>query len=159
MKPIISDLVNRYESGRLSRRELIQGLALLVTATSVPAATESAARPQPALPATGIDHVSVRVSDMEKSVAFYSSLFGLKNVSEDKPHRIVRLGNPKVIVSLRQDTPHGQIDHFGVAVAGFDKAEVTKNIEARGLKTQEDWEYGFYVRDPDGVPVQFMKSG
>ena len=92
MKPIISDLVNRYETGRLSRRELIQGLALLVTATSVPAAT---ATTQP-LPATGIDHVSVRVSDMDKSVAFYSSLFGLKNVSEDKPHRIVRLGNPKV---------------------------------------------------------------
>lgn len=159
MKPIISDLVNRYESGRLSRRELIQGLALLVTATSVPAATEPAPAPQPSLPATGIDHVSVRVSDMDKSVAFYSSLFGLKNVSEDKPHRIVRLGNPKVIVSLRQDTPHGQIDHFGVAVSGFDKAEVTKNLGARGLKPQEDWEYGFYVRDPDGVPVQFMKSG
>ena len=159
MKPIISDLVSCYESGRLSRRELIQGLALLVTANSVSAATESPPAAQPSLPATGIDHVSVRVSDMEKSVAFYSSLFGLKNVSEDKPHRIVRLGNPKVIVSLRQDTPHGQIDHFGVAVAGFDKAEVTKNLEARGLKTQEDWEYGFYVRDPDGVPVQFMKSG
>jgi catechol 2,3-dioxygenase-like lactoylglutathione lyase family enzyme len=159
MKPIISDLVNRYETGRLSRRELIQGLALLVTATSVPAATETPPASQPSLPATGIDHVSVRVSDMDKSVAFYSSLFGLKNVSEDKPHRIVRLGNPKVIVSLRQDTPHGQIDHFGVAVAGFDKAEVTKNMAARGLATQEDWEYGFYVRDPDGVPVQFMKSG
>jgi metallothiol transferase len=158
MKPVISDLVNRYEAGRLSRRELIQGLALLVTANSVAAATDTPA-PQPLLPATGIDHVSVRVSDMNKSVAFYSSLFGLKNVSEDKPHRIVRLGNPKVIVSLRQDTPHGQIDHFGVAVSGFDKAEATKLLEGRGLATHEDWEYGFHVRDPDGVPVQFMKSG
>lgn len=154
MQPVISDLVSRYERGGLSRRELIQGLALLVAASAAPAATEA----QQPLPAAGIDHVSVRVKDMDRSVAFYQSLFGLKPLSEDKPHRIVRLGTERVIVSLRQDTPHGQIDHFGVAVPGFDKARVTPLLEAKGLTPQEDWEYGFYVRDPDGVPVQMVKA-
>ena len=108
---------------------------------------------------TGIDHVSVRVSDMARSTAFYQSLLGLKPLSEDKPHNIVRLGDKRVIVSLRQDTPHGQIDHFGVGLQNFDKPALTKDLQQRGLTAQEDWEYGFYVRDPDGVPVQFVKSG
>jgi hypothetical protein len=163
MKPIISDLVGRYERGGLSRRDLIQGLALLVAASATPAATETppAATENKARPmaASGIDHVSVRVSDLARSAAFYQSLFGLRSLSEDKPHRILRLGTERVIVSLRQDTPHGQIDHFGVGVPGFEKAEVTRLLEERGLTPQEDWEYGFYVRDPDGVPVQLVKSG
>lgn len=154
MQPVINDLVTRYERGGLTRRELIQGLSLLVASVSATAAAE-----QPrTLPASGIDHVSVRVSNMDRSVAFYASLFGLKPLSEDKPHKIVRLGTERVIVSLREDTPHGQIDHFGVGVPGFDKAQVTSFLADRGLKPQEDWEYGFYVRDPDGVPVQMVKA-
>lgn len=160
MTPVISDLVERYERGGLSRRELIQGLALLVA--TGPAAALAADTPivgpvSGATP-TGIDHISIRVKDMAKSVAFYQSLLGLKPLSEDKPHNIVRLGDKRVIVSLRQDTPHGQIDHFGVGLQTFDKAALTKDLEQRGLKAQEDWEYGFYVRDPDNVPVQFVKG-
>ena len=41
MKPIISDLVTRYETGRLSRRDLIQGLTMLVATA---AASNAAAR-------------------------------------------------------------------------------------------------------------------
>lgn len=160
MKPVISDLVERYERGGLSRRDLIQGLALLVAASAAssaaPAATDA---PVSGATPTGIDHVSVRVSDMARSAAFYQSLFGLKPLSEDKPHNILRLGDKRVIVSLRQDMPHGQIDHFGVGVQNFDKAALTKDLQQRGLTAQEDWEYGFYVRDPDGVPVQIVKSG
>ena len=68
MKPIISDLVERYDRGRLSRRELIQGLTLLAAAGSAAAADAPADN---GLVASGIDHVSVLVSDLQRSVAFY----------------------------------------------------------------------------------------
>jgi catechol 2,3-dioxygenase-like lactoylglutathione lyase family enzyme len=61
MKPIISDLVERYERGGLSRRELIQGLALLVAAGPASAATDA---PPAGMTPSGIDHVSVRVKDL-----------------------------------------------------------------------------------------------
>jgi catechol 2,3-dioxygenase-like lactoylglutathione lyase family enzyme len=157
MKPLISDLVHRYESGGLSRRDLIQTLAFLVAGGSAAAGDTTAATPASITP-TGIDHVSVRVKDLARSTEFYQSLFGLRPLSEDKPHRILRLGDKRVIVSLRQDAPHGRIDHFGVGVENFDKASATRMLEARGLQPQEDWEYGFYVRDPDGVPVQMVKA-
>jgi catechol 2,3-dioxygenase-like lactoylglutathione lyase family enzyme len=156
MKPVISDLVERYERGGLSRRELIQGLALLVASGPALAATDA---PLSGQPPTGIDHISVRVSDLTRSAAFYQSLFGLRPLSEDKPHNILRLGDKRVIVSLRRDAPHGTIDHFGVGVQNFDKPAITRDLQQRGLTPQEDWEYGFHVRDPDGVPVQIVKSG
>ena len=154
MKPIISDLVTRYETGRLSRRDLIQGLTMLVATASVKAADEPAATQ---LECSGVDHVSVRVKDLKRSAEFYQSLFGLEPRGEDKEHRILRLGKGRhVIVSLRQDEPYGQIDHFGLKIEGFKKDAATKLLTARGLTPKEDWEYGYYVRDPDNAVVQML---
>lgn len=150
MEPIISDMVQRFERGTLSRRELIQGLSMLVASSQVSAATE------PGVVAKGIDHVSVLVSNLQRSVDFYSRLFGLSVLSEDKAHGIVRLGREHVLISLRTESPTGTVDHFGVAVEGFEKEAVTKTLARLGLTAQENWQYGFYVKDPDGVNVQLL---
>jgi catechol 2,3-dioxygenase-like lactoylglutathione lyase family enzyme len=155
MKPTISDLVSQFEQGRLTRRGLIQSLAMLVAVESAAAADEPAPAAPP-LPATGIDHVSVRVKDLQRSAEFYQSLYGLKPLGEDREHRILRLGQKRVIVSLRQDEPYGQIDHFGISVENFKKDEATRVLTARGLTPKEDWEYGYYVRDPDNAVVQML---
>jgi catechol 2,3-dioxygenase-like lactoylglutathione lyase family enzyme len=156
MKPVISDLVTRYETGRLSRRDLIQGLTMLVAAASAKGADGAAAEPAP-FNCSGVDHVSVRVKDLKRSAEFYQSLYGLEPRGEDKEHRILRLGKGRhVIVSLRQDEPYGQIDHFGLKIEGFDKNAATKLLTARGLTPKEDWEYGYYVRDPDNAVVQML---
>jgi hypothetical protein len=155
MKPIISDLVTRYETGRMSRRDLIQGLTLLVAAASAKGADEAPAATQ--LECSGVDHVSVRVKDLKRSAEFYQSLYGLEPRGEDKEHRILRLGKGRrVIVSLRQDEPYGQIDHFGLKIEGFNKDAATKLLTSRGLTPKEDWEYGYYVRDPDNAVVQML---
>lgn len=156
MKPIISELVERYDRGRLSRRELIQGLTLL--AAVGPAAAADVA-PDSGLVANGIDHVSVLVSDLQRSVAFYQSLFGLSVLSEDKEHNIVRLGRKRVIISLRTEAPKGTVDHFGVAVENFSRDAVTRVLKQRGLEAKENWQYGFYTNDPDGAVVQFVGGG
>jgi catechol 2,3-dioxygenase-like lactoylglutathione lyase family enzyme len=152
MLPIISDLVQRYESGRLSRRELIQGLTALVAAGS---ATAQDSTPE-GLVAEGIDHTSVFVSDLSRSAQFYQALFDLKPLGEDKEHKILRLGRKRVIVSLRQADPAGMIDHFGVKVQNFNRETVTRVLKKHGLTPEENWEYGYHVRDPDGAVVQML---
>src|SRR5262245_5538211 len=100
METRIASLVEQFERGGLSRRELIKGLSLLV------ASGATAAQAQPAsLRGTRIDHVSVLVSDMPRSAAFYQSVFGLTTLSEDKPNQILRLGRDRTIVSLRHEPP------------------------------------------------------
>ena len=151
----IASLVEQYERGGLSRRELIKGLSLLVAGGATPAQAQTAA-PAP-LRGTRIDHVSVLVSDMQKSGAFYQNVFGLTALSEDKPNQILRLGRDRTIVSLRHEPPMvGVVDHFAIAVEGFNRQAVTEQLKQHGLTPQENIQYGFYVRDPDGAVVQVV---
>ena len=144
---MISDLVTRFERGRLSRRELIQALAMVAAA----GATASAA----SLKSGSINHVSVLVTDMPRSIDFYNRVFGLSVVNEDKPNRISRLGiGGKVLVSLRVEPPPGLVDHFAIGVENFNKDAVTKELLGMGLTPRENLEFGFHVKDPDGANVQ-----
>lgn len=151
----IASLVEQYEGGGLSRRELIKGLSLLLAGGTTTAQAQTAAPPP--LRGTRIDHVSVLVSDMQKSAAFYQKVFGLTALSEDKPNQILRLGRDRTIVSLRHEPPMvGVVDHFAIAVEGFNRQAVTEQLKQHGLTPQENIQYGFYVKDPDGVVVQVV---
>jgi catechol 2,3-dioxygenase-like lactoylglutathione lyase family enzyme len=146
---LISDLVTGYERGRLTRRELIQALAAV--AAVGPATTASAAP----LRSGSINHVSVLVSDMARSIDFYNRVFGLSVANEDKANKIARLGiGGKILVSLRVEPPPGLIDHFAIGVEGFNRDAVTKELEGMGLTPRENLEFGFHVKDPDGANVQ-----
>jgi len=147
VETFISDLVGRFEQGRLTRRELVQALALVAVAGTT---TEAAA-----LKAGSINHTSVLVSDMARSIEFYNRVFGLSVLNEDKANKISRLGaGGKVLVSLRVEPPAGTIDHFAIGVEGFNKEAVTRELQGMGLMPRENLEYGFYVNDPDGAHVQ-----
>ena len=89
MEAIISDLLNRFEKGALSRRGLIQGLAML---TAAGGAASLAPAQEAALKGVKIDHISIQVTDLPRAVAFYEKIFGLTVMSEDKPNEISRLG-------------------------------------------------------------------
>ncbi len=154
MTPVIDDLIERFERGQLSRRELVAGLSALFAFRT--AAAQQAA-PDQSLTPTGIDHVSVLASDAQRSADFYSKLFGLSVLSEDKEHGILRLGRDRhIIVSIRKEKPYGTVDHFGVKLAKFDRAAVNAVLEKQGLTPKQNWQYGFYVDDPDGVHVQLL---
>jgi len=147
----ISELVDRFERGVLTRRQLIQSLSLLMAAPRVDAAQATGLR------GTGIDHVSVLVSDMSRSAAFYQSIFGMTPISEDKPNQILRLGMKKTIVSLRREPPStGVVDHFAISVENFNREAVTKELSSHGLTPQNNIQYGFHIKDPDGVVVQIV---
>ena len=147
MEELIARLVNRFERGGITRRELVQALALLTLAGR----TVSAA----GLQGGSINHTSVLVSDLPRSIDFYRRVFGLTLINEDKEHQISRLGaGGKVLVSLRKEPPAGMVDHFAIGVENFNKEAVTRELVGLGLTPHENIEYGFYVDDPDGVHVQ-----
>ena len=73
MSHAVESLLTHYESGRMSRRDLVTILAALAAAP-LPAA----AQPAPAaLKAATLNHASLIVSDLDRSVAFYRRAFGL----------------------------------------------------------------------------------
>ena len=154
METLISSLLSRFEEGRVSRRELVQSLATLAMAGS--AAT--AAPQDTPFKSTRIDPISIQVTDMPRSIAFYQNIFGLSILGEDKPNEIVRMGTTRVIVSLHRKPPTGIVDHFAIAIDGFDRDAVTRSLKQQGLTAEENLDYGFYVRDPEGIPVQIVRT-
>ena len=151
MEAIINDLIHRFERGGLTRRQLIQGLSALVAAGAAPAVAQESA-----LRGTGVDHVSVLVSDMPRSAAFYQTIFGFTALSEDKPNKILRLGMKRAVVSLRQEPPAGLVDHFAITVDNFNRERVTTQLKPHGLTPQENIQFGFHIKDPDGAVVQIV---
>jgi catechol 2,3-dioxygenase-like lactoylglutathione lyase family enzyme len=151
MEPVIDSLVAGFERGTVSRRELIQKLSAIAAVGVGATATVSAAP----LKSGSINHSSVLVSDMARSMEFYDRVFGLKLLSEDKANKIARLGTGgKVLVSLRVEPPAGKIDHFAIGVDGFNREAVTRELQSMGITPRENIEFGFYILDPDGAPVQ-----
>lgn len=155
METIISDLVSRFETGALSRRGLIQGLAMLMAGGGAAAVAQAQAEPA-ALKGVKIDHISIQVSDLPRSVEFYNKVFGLKALSVDKPNEIARLGSEKIIVSLHHKAPYGIVDHFAIGVENFNRQRVTEQLKPLGYTPEENLDAGFHVVDPNGIGVQIM---
>ncbi len=152
MEPIISNMLSRFESGTLSRRELVSGLALLAGASQA-----GAQGAEPATRGTKIDHTSIQVTNLPRSIAFYQTIFGFTIIGEDKPNEIVRMGsNGKVLVSLHHKSPTGIVDHFAIGVEKFNKDAVTKELKTRGIEAKENLDYGYYIVDPEGINVQIV---
>ncbi|PYU24744.1 MAG: hypothetical protein DMG32_13145 [Acidobacteria bacterium] len=154
METIISNLLTSFERGALTRRGLIRGLAMLAAASG----TAAAAVEETGFKGAKIDHVSIQVTNLQRSIEFYEKLFGFSVVSQDKTNEIVRLGITKTLVSLHHKSPTGIVDHFAIAVDHFDKEAVTRDLKLLGATPEENIDAGFHIKDPEGLSVQIVQG-
>jgi catechol 2,3-dioxygenase-like lactoylglutathione lyase family enzyme len=153
METIISDLLGGFEKGSLSRRDLVRGLAMLAASGTVARAQEEID-----FKTADIDHVSIQVADLQRSIDFYQKMFGFSVVSEDKPRQIVRLGNTRTLVSLNRESPAGIVDHFAIGIPRFTKEAAASYVKQRGATPLDDPFAGLHVKDPDGINVQIFNQ-
>ena len=154
MEHIIAKLVQDFEQGKMTRRQLIQSLALTVTAASG-VGTAAAAAPANA---AYINHVSMQVSDYTKTRDFYAGLFGMK-VTEDNGKTQCRLEfGDNILIARTRPSGTPRVDHIAYTLANWDtdksvRPAVEAELKRRSLKIQTS-EGGFHVDDPDGFGVQ-----
>ena len=149
MNDTISKLLATYENGKLSRRDLVQGLALLAASSG----TMSAAGFQ----GGSINHVSLYVSDLQRSTDFYQRVFDCKVNKREGNNQLVFGKN---FLVLREGKPAAKVDHFAIGVDNFKQESVTADLKARGVTPidQQGGGFGFHVVDPDGFPVQISAN-
>ena len=148
MEHTISRLLKAYESGKMQRRDLVKGLTLLAAG----AGSASAAGFQ----SNGINHVSLQVSDLQRSSEFYQRVLVVP--AENRPAGAVTLKVGKSHIVLRPGTPAGKVDHFAVGVDHFNKDTIIADLKARGAMPSDKGEAGLHVLDPDGYPGQFQSN-
>jgi catechol 2,3-dioxygenase-like lactoylglutathione lyase family enzyme len=151
MESIISNLLARFEQGSLSRRDLVRGLAMMAASGTAAAAQEDID-----FKSADIDHVSIQVADLQRSVEFYQKMFGFSVISQDQPLGIIRLGNNRSLVSLNHQRPAGIVDHFAIGIPRFTKDSAARYVKQRGAEPLDDPYAGLHIKDPDGINVQIF---
>lgn len=114
-------------------------------------------------------HVSVSTDDMEKSVAFYSTLFGAGPTMEREGYAKWMLDDPRVNFVVDQKAGKQGVDHLGIQVEDeAELADVTARLDTAGEATmkQEATSCCYHVSDktwssdPQGVAWEtFLTHG
>jgi catechol 2,3-dioxygenase-like lactoylglutathione lyase family enzyme len=148
----IDALVTSYDNGTLTRRQLLQALAMI----AAPVGTGAQPTQGGVMKARSLHHVNVQVSDVPRSEAFYRTLFRLppsRRVQGPDNHGLDLQGGGLIILQ-KSDRP-GRIDHVCVGVDDFDAERLRTAAKAAGLGgVQGSAADNFFVTDPDGLRVQ-----
>jgi len=163
MEQIIDNLLNDFERGKISRRWLIQSLA--VTALAGTAAPALAAPPQ-SLKAISVNHISYGVADYARTRDFYADLLGM-TVSEDTGTQCYLGFGDTLLTARKSRQPDGKpfVDHICYTLDNWDADGVEAELTRRGLEPRSDMGGGaksFHVKDPDGYNLQLappLKKG
>ena len=146
MQQIISRLLESYAHGRLDRRQLIQGLARHRGGRICAPASGSTFQ------GTALNHIAIRVTDVQRSRDFYQKHFGLPVIHEAEKNCFLGLG--KNFLTLFQNQAPG-LDHFCIAIQDFSLDAVMEDLKRQGLKpTRPSGSDRVYFPDPDGLTVQ-----
>lgn len=80
---------------------------------------------------TTLDHVILKVNDLDQSLAFYTDLMGFENAGTDGPFIVVRVSESFQIQLAPWGTPGSE--HYAFAVSNADFDEIFERIKTAGL--------------------------
>ncbi|HXG34758.1 MAG TPA: VOC family protein [Bryobacteraceae bacterium] len=152
MRDLIEGMLDAYDRGAVSRRELVAGLAALVGARQVAPAAGSTFR------AAGWNHVALRVTDLARSRDFYQTHFGMPVLSQSGSSCFLGVGREGFLALFRGDK--AGLDHYCIAIENFRAEAVFEELQRQGLKPRRPAGTDrVYFPDPDGLVVQVSALG
>jgi catechol 2,3-dioxygenase-like lactoylglutathione lyase family enzyme len=180
MEGYVAQKLHDFESGKISRRRLIETLTLAATAgASESAAAQGAA---PALKVALVNHISYTCPDFQKAADWYSKVFNIDQVgatkrdvvlpfgkkgeqpynvsAKDVPltHLVIRtrdLNRPPEAGGPARPKSQAVIDHICYTIADFDHDRVRAELKAMGIEeARKSGPRTVYAQDPFGFFVQ-----
>lgn len=148
-------LVDDFQNGRLSRRQLIAQLMALGAAAAVTGRAlgqqAPATRAAPTFQATQLDHIALRVGDVGRSVAFYREHLGLNGNAGANSAFLSPPEGGFILAVFRGADPG--LAHYCYRIRDYDAGGAVEKLEARGLAPRREGNR-VYFDDPDGIEVQ-----
>ena len=152
MQMLIEKMLTDFERGRLTRRQLAATLTGIAAAAAMPTTPALAA---PSLKAITLNHVTVKVPNLQKTSKFYQDFFGMKLAQQSETIHILSVGDGFFGIEQKPDV--AALDHFDFGIEGWDAAAMRAKVKAAGLKmtsgSRGDDE-SFKFNDPDGFVIQ-----
>jgi len=157
MQHEVDQILSLYERRSISRRALVEGLAALVLGSRVFGQTAPSADQEPLVRARTLNHITITTADVARSKAFYQRLTGLAVRDEGKDFCELRLQGGFLGLYAPEAGQRLGFDHFCFGIETYDAKRVLGDLKRAIPEAHPTLEYGdqVYVRDPDGVRVQF----
>jgi catechol 2,3-dioxygenase-like lactoylglutathione lyase family enzyme len=181
MLGFVAQKLNEFETGKISRRKLIETLTL--AATTVAAAEGAKAQADPTLKAQLLNHISYTCSDYRQAADWYTKVLNLDQIGSnghdvampfgkqgDKPYGVTATDVPltHLIVrtpDLRAAPPTGGerkrpqqqavIETISFTVADFNRERARADLMALGVKNVRDaGPRSLQMEDAMGYPLQ-----
>lgn len=163
MKEDIESMVSQFESGRMSRRQLVGHLTALVA--TVAAGADLSRAQQPKTPstfeATALHHIALKVPELDRSQKFYEQHLGLKTIQAPGIPPKMRLLTcqsqvdcwPKTHLLNLWKGEKPELHHFCFTVKDYDQKAAVEKLRAQNLDPQQRGNSA-YFNDPDGFVIQ-----
>jgi catechol 2,3-dioxygenase-like lactoylglutathione lyase family enzyme len=111
---------------------------------------------------TGVDHIVLHVSDVQRSKKFYTDILGMTAYREDEGQVFMHAGQQGVALFKKQgDSPlmaGSDLNHLALSVAAGTYETLKAELEKAGVAVsgRPGEERCIYFRDPDGHRLQLM---
>jgi glyoxylase I family protein len=115
---------------------------------------------------TALDHVVLRVADMDRSIAFYGTVLGCPVERRLESIGLVQLRAGTSMIDLVPcepgEKPGRNVDHYAVRITKMDVPAVTAHLAKNGIDAgevrrrygAEGYGSSIYITDPDGNTVE-----
>jgi glyoxylase I family protein len=120
---------------------------------------------------TGLDHVVLRVADMDRSIAFYGAVLGCPVERRLESIGLVQLRAGTSMIDLVPSGPDDapgmsingrNMEHYAVRIARMDVPAITAHLAKHGIDAgevrrrygAEGYGSSLYITDPDGNTVE-----
>ena len=129
-------------------------------------ATRAASPAPSAVRVMGLDHVVLRVADIDRAIAFYEAVLGLHVERRLAEIGLVQLRAGTAMIDLvprTEDEDMGRnMDHFAIRIAEMDVPALTAHLKRHGIDAgevrrrygAEGYGSSIYITDPDGNTVE-----
>jgi catechol 2,3-dioxygenase-like lactoylglutathione lyase family enzyme len=158
MQDSVENLVTLFEKGTLNRQQLIQGLLAAVAPISMVAHADADTSTTSTFRGRSLNHVTLSVTDVERSQEFYSRLLGgtmsCRSTETDKGAKVesATLDLPDCFIALFK-LGEPKVHHFCVGVENFSIDAALEKLKSDFPESKPTVYRGeeLYFRDPDGI--------
>ncbi len=158
MQDSVENLVTLFEKGTLNRQQLIQGLLAAVAPISMVAHADADASTTSTFRGRSLNHVTLSVTDVERSQEFYSRLLGgtmsCRSTETYKAAKVesATLALPDCFIALFK-LGEPKVHHFCFGVENFSIDAALEKLKSDFPESKPTVYRGeeLYFRDPDGI--------